>query len=365
MMRRPPTSRKNKRLTQSLMDWYAKNRRDLPWRRTHAPYAIWVSEVMLQQTQVKTVVPYYLKFMALYPAVDDLARAELQQVLKAWEGLGYYSRARNLHRAARIVSHEMPHGIPDQWDDLRRLPGIGNYIASALLSIAFEKPFAVVDGNVKRVLSRLFTLAAPVNQSASHDAFQQQADKLLDHQRPGDYNQAIMELGALVCLPRNPSCSQCPASPFCRAAAQGVVADFPKRNKRPPVPTKDLVAAVIWKRGRLLLTQRPTQGLLGGLWELPTGIVASGQDPETACLTHIKEALGLDITLNRRLTVIKHAYTHFKIRMTVYECRWRKGRVRLKWPPAFAWITPDQVDQYALHKAMAKAWPHIVTPEDK
>jgi len=360
MMQRLPTSRNNKRLTQTLVAWYTDNFRDLPWRRTHDPYAIWVSEVMLQQTQVKTVVPYYQRFMAMFPTLEDLARADLQQVLKIWEGLGYYSRARNLHRAAGIITRKMPQGIPDQWDELRRLPGIGDYIASAVLSIAFGQPFAVVDGNVKRVLSRLFALTAPVNQAGSHQVFRQLAEKLLDRRRPGDFNQAVMELGALVCLPRNPLCGQCPLAAFCRVKIQDKVTDFPKRILRAPVPTRDLVAAVIWKQGRLLITQRPAQGLLGGLWEFPAGIVAAGGDAETTCLEHIKGVVGLDIKLIRRLTVVKHAYTHFKIRMVVYECRWLRGSVRLQGPAAFHWITPEQIDGYALHKAMTKAWPHIV-----
>lgn len=351
-----------KRLSKALMAWYGQNKRDLPWRRTDDPYAVWISEVMLQQTQVKTVVPYYRRFMELFPSLDRLARADLQLVLKAWEGLGYYSRARNLHRAARIVCEQMGGRFPDQWDDLRQLPGVGDYIASAVASIALHLPHAVVDGNVKRVLARIFMINVPVNQASAHKEFQQQADRLLDLARPGEFNQALMELGALICLPRRPLCRQCPLTYFCRAAGAGMVMNFPLRTRRRPVPTKEIAAAAIWKQGRLLLIQRPAQGLLGGLWELPAIIVPAGQDPQETCIAQVKKTLNLDISIQRSSTVVNHSYTHFKIRMTLYESRWLQGKVRLQGPEAFHWITPDQVGRFALHKAMAKAWPHIVPP---
>ena len=347
-------------LTRTLLAWYADAQRDLPWRRTGDPYAVWISEVMLQQTLVKTVIPYYLRFMGLFPTVDHLARTDLQQVLKVWEGLGYYSRCRNLHHTARMITDQWKGCLPDQWDALRRLPGIGDYIAAAVLSIAFQKPFAVVDGNVKRVLARLHTLAEPVNRSGSHKFYQQWADRLLDHRRPGDFNQAMMELGALVCTPRRPLCLQCPLKSFCQAQALGVVDAYPLRAQRPPVPNKKLAAAAVRKGDRLLLTQRPSRGLLGGLWELPTIMLTSGQDPMEACGRMIKECLNLDVTLNGLITTVAHAYTHFKIRMAVYDCRWRRGRVILDGPADFAWIRAEQVDQYPLHKSMVKAWPAII-----
>ena len=263
------SSAHNGLLTKALLDWYLGARRDLPWRRSGDPYAVWVSEVMLQQTQVKTVIPYYLRFLDAFPTVARLAQSDLEQVLKLWEGLGYYSRARNLHKSAGLVVSHYGGRIPDQWDTLHRLPGIGDYIAAAVLSIAYGRPYAVVDGNVKRVLARVFALSEPVNVAVSHKTFQQWANRLLDHDRPADYNQAIMELGALICQPRQPLCLQCPLINFCQAKMAGTTERFPVKIKRTPVPKKEVVAAVIRKNDRLLLVRRPDQGLLGGCGSCP------------------------------------------------------------------------------------------------
>ncbi|MFZ1983631.1 MAG: A/G-specific adenine glycosylase [Desulfatitalea sp.] len=207
----PPGTRAAIRRT--LGAWYDTHRRDLPWRYTRDPYAIWVSEVMLQQTQVKTVTPYFQRFMQRFPDVGRLAQADEQSVLKSWEGLGYYSRARHLHQAAQRVVHEWDGRLPSTWPEIRQLPGIGDYIAAAVLSIAFAQPHAVVDGNVKRVLARLLRMATPINAAAGHQLFQAAADRLLDVQDPGRHNQAMMELGALVCTPQTPLCAQCPLAP--------------------------------------------------------------------------------------------------------------------------------------------------------
>jgi len=200
-----------------LLDWYAAHHRILPWRKTRDPYAVWVSEVMLQQTQVGTVIAYYERFMDRFADVAGLARADLQAVLKIWEGLGYYARARNLHRAAAVVCARHGGQVPDTWDQIRALPGVGPYIAAAVLSIAYHRPLAVVDGNVKRILARLFRIDAPVNVSSAAPVFQRKADELLERRQPGAFNQAMMELGAVVCRPRNPDCSHCPVSAHCRS----------------------------------------------------------------------------------------------------------------------------------------------------
>src|SRR5512137_2692101 len=216
------------RLRRRLLEWYQRQRRPLPWRETHDPYRIWVSEVMLQQTQVKTALPYYRRFLRQFPTLRKLAGADLGDVLKRWEGLGYYARARNLHRAAGMLAAGSGGRIPDRWDDFRALPGVGDYISAAVLSIAFDRPHAVVDGNVKRVLARLLAMAAPTNQTASHKIFQAEADRLLDRRHPGDFNQALMELGALVCAPTSPSCTLCPLIRCCAAHRGGTVARYPR-----------------------------------------------------------------------------------------------------------------------------------------
>jgi A/G-specific adenine glycosylase len=336
-----------------LNTWYGEIRRDLPWRRTLDPYCIWISEVMLQQTQVKTVEPYYKRFINRFPDVFSLSRADLQTVLKLWEGLGYYSRARNMYKAAGIIA-DGGGRFPDSWEGVRQLPGIGDYIASAILSIAYGRPFAVVDGNVKRVLARFFLLPWPVNQARSHCFFQDMADQLLDRQYPGDHNQAMMELGALVCTPRNPACSRCPISEHCRAVSSGDVLSYPQRTKRTKLPERHIVVGIVKKNGRWLLVQRAEQGLLGGLWEFPGGAVDRQEDPAIICKHQIKAAVNLDVSVDEHLTTVQHTYTHFKLRMDVYKCRWRSGRVLLRGPADFRWMLPTRISDFPLHGAMHK-----------
>ena len=338
-----------------LGNWYATHRRDLPWRRSTDPYRIWVSEVMLQQTQVKTVVPYYHRFLQRFPDVHALARARLQTVLKLWEGLGYYSRARNMHRCAGIVSGQMRGRFPESRSDWLALPGVGPYIASAVASIAFGQRHAVVDGNVKRVLARLFCLDLPVNQTATHNVFQDLASRLLDRRNPGDHNQAVMELGALVCTPRQPRCGLCPVADECCALRADQVAVFPRRATRARLPQRWWAVGAVEKNGNILLVQRPNNGLLGGLWELPGGPLEQGNDPAEACVRGIKETVNLTVSVETRLVGVRHAYTHFKLHMDVFRCRWRSGRVYLRGPQAYRWIPWSKIHQFPLHRAVHKA----------
>jgi A/G-specific adenine glycosylase len=314
---------------------------------------------MLQQTQVKTALPYYERFMETFPTVQHLADATLQDVLKAWEGLGYYSRARNLHRAAGIVASEMDGRLARDWQTFKRLPGVGDYIAAAVLSIAFGRPHAVVDGNVKRVLARLFRIEVPVNQSAGHKVFQATAQQLLSHDSPGDHNQAVMELGALVCTPRQPACNSCPLKRFCRAARTNQMDRYPMRVKSEPTPEHRLVCAVVVKNGRLLLTHRPSEGLLGGLWEFPNGPWKNGEKSTRACVNMVRSTVGLDIKSLIRLTDVRHAYSHFKIQMAAFYCRWQAGCVRLNGPQAFRWVSLEKLAEFPLHGAVQKIVPHL------
>lgn len=341
-------------LHQSLMSWYSANQRDLPWRKTTNPYHIWVSEVMLQQTQVNTVMPYYRRFLQRFTSLERLARADLQDVLKVWEGLGYYARARNLHRAAGIIIKHH-HGIlPDGWDNFRKLPGVGDYIAAAVLSIAFEKPYAVVDGNVKRVLARLLLEEAPVNKSTSIKIFKEAADRLLSAQDPGIFNQAMMELGAMVCKPQQPLCSACPIQRMCLAYATGRVSEYPKKLKRSPTPQFKIAVGVVFKNGRVLITRRKPEGLLGGLWEFPGGKIQNNEKAQDACIREIKEETNLSAGVDTRLCRIKHAYTHFKIVMDVFCCSYISGKVKLNGPVDHHWIKLDNLDDYPFPKANHK-----------
>lgn len=303
-----------------LGDWFRLNQRDLPWRRTADPYAIWVSEVMLQQTQVVAVIPYYFRFISRFPDVFRLAKADLQEVLKIWEGMGYYARARNLHKAANMVVDRHDGRVPDDPAAFRALPGVGDYIAAAVLSIAFSRPLAVTDGNVKRVISRLYKVDAPINKSASYEFFRQIADALLDHDDPGMFNQAMMELGALICRPKNPDCRACPLTDACRAHQDRTVTSYPVREKKPPVPERRQAVGVVFRRSRVLIVRRPENGLLGGLWEFPGGDIMDNESPEVACIRVMREQVGLDVAVATRLTRIRHTYSHFRLHADVFIC---------------------------------------------
>jgi A/G-specific adenine glycosylase len=248
----------------SLLSFYDAGRRELPWRASNDPYHVLVSELMLQQTRVETVIPYYDRWLRRFPNAQVLANAHVDDVLKQWEGLGYYSRARYLHRAAQIV-HERHNGrIPEQFEELRQLPGVGPYTAAAVASIAFNRPHAAVDGNVRRVLCRVLDSADP-----KPDELQQHADRLLDAARPGDYNQALMELGAMICTPRDPECSICPVMNMCRAYQNNTVALRPAPKVKAALPLEIVNCLVAIHKGAVLVSQRPPAGLLAGLWEFP------------------------------------------------------------------------------------------------
>ncbi len=347
-------------LRRALTGWYTANRRTLPWRGTRDPYHIWASEIMLQQTQVNTVIAYYERFIRAFPDIRALADADIQAVLKLWEGLGYYSRARNFHKAAKLVMARRGGAVPDDWDFFLSLPGVGDYIASAVQSIAFGKPEAVVDGNVKRVLARIFEIHAPVNGASSYDIFKETARTLLDPLDPGSFNQAVMELGALICRPRSPLCPDCPASQWCLASASGRVADFPVKIKKPPVPHHHLAIGVVEKKGKLLIVLRPETGLLGGLWEFPGGRINPDETPEAACFRILTESTGIHVSIRSYLTCIRHAYTHFKITADVYICDWASGRVRLNGPARHLWVTPDALHHYPFPKSNHKFMPQLM-----
>ena len=314
---------------------------------------------MLQQTQVATVVPYYESFMAAYPNATALANANLQDVLKRWEGLGYYARARNLHAAARRLTDERGGEMPRDYDGIRELNGAGDYIAAAVASIAFGERRAVVDGNVKRVLARLCDIEDPVGTAAAARRFREEADRFLDPSRPGDFNQAMMELGARVCRPRAPRCDACPVLTHCAAALSGRQAQLPVRKPKKPVPTYRIAVGVVEREGKLLITRRRDDGLLGGLWEFPGGKIAPGERAEDACVREIREEVGLDVAVTEHLAHVKHAYSHFRIGADVFACRYRAGDVILHGPTDYRWIVVDEIDEYPFPGANHKFLPIV------
>lgn len=341
----------------SLLRWYSRNRADLPWRRDPSPYRVWLSEIMLQQTQVETVIPYYRRFLVAFPTIADLAGAPLDAVLKLWEGLGYYSRARNLHRAARLLMAEYDGALPSQVDELIKLPGIGRYTAGAIASIAFGQREPVLDGNVIRVFTRLLDLPDDISRSATQTQLWRAAAEWLPAQGAGEYNQALMELGQKICRPKNPHCGACPLRTSCRAFAAGTQAARPVRGKRAPTPHFDVTAGLIRdERSRLLIAQRPLDGLLGGLWEFPGG-KREGRESLADCLRReLREELAIEVDVGQRFAVVDHAFTHFKITLHVFDCRYKGALPPYSEPQAlaaldWAWVCERELGRYSFGKA--------------
>jgi len=336
------------RLRRKLLDWYDDHRRDLPWRDETDPYRVWISEVMLQQTQVTTVVPYYERFLGRFPTLADLAAAPLDDVLKVWEGMGYYARARNLHAAARQVMADHGGELPANYATLRRLPGFGDYTAGAVASIAFGERMPAVDGNVKRVLARLLAITDDVTRSATARRLRAIAADLVAPDRPGDYNQALMELGATLCTPTSPRCLLCPVKGECEGLAQGINESLPFKAPRPERPHYDVTAAVIrGDDGRLLIAQRKPDAMLGGLWEFPGGKCRPGETLPDCLRREIREELGLEIDVGQHLTTLGHGYTHFRISLHVFECRRLDGEPRALDCAAWRWVGADELEDFA------------------
>ena len=306
--------------TVELLAWYARHARDLPWRGINDPYAVWVSEIMLQQTRVETVIPYFKRWMGFFPDLVSLAKASQQEVLAAWEGLGYYSRARNLHRAAQIVVQEMGGELPRDPQALSRLPGIGRYTAGAIASLAFGADAPALDGNIRRVLARVFNLTEPARSPAGERRLWELAAEHLPPERAGDYNQALMDLGATICTPRAPDCQGCPVSRFCQARALGVQEERPVMPQKPPIPHYVVTAAVICRDKQVLIAQRPPEGLLGGLWEFPGGKLQPGEELAACLQREISEELGVHIAVQQPVGVYRHAYTHFRVTLHAFHC---------------------------------------------
>ena len=262
-------SKHNQDIQRKLLAWYDKTKRDLPWRNTKDPYSIWVSEIMLQQTQAKTVIPYYERWIKTIPTIDKLANTPEQKILKLWEGLGYYSRAKNLKKSAQIICKEMNGKLPNTVKNLQNLPGIGRYTAGAISSIAFGLKAPVLDGNVKRVLSRLFCINKNGTTSASENYLWKKTEDLVPVRRPGDFNQALMELGATVCIPASPICQQCPLRTTCKAFLKNRVNEFPPSKKKNSSKKIEVSAGIIIKNKKVYIQQRMKNGLMGGLWEFP------------------------------------------------------------------------------------------------
>jgi len=345
-----------KRIQTRLLRWFENNARDLPWRKTRDPYAIWISEIMLQQTQVSTVIPYYRKFLRLFPTVRHLARADLSKVLKTWEGLGYYSRARNLHKASRIVSNHFRGKIPDDREGLLRLPGIGKYTAGAILSIAFNKEAPILDGNVKRVLSRAFAVFGNPAKGRTEDFLWQLSESLVPKGHAGSFNQALMDLGSTICTPKDPQCLRCPVRNLCKGRVSGDPERYPFKVTQKRIPHIEALAAVVERNGNILLRQRPPRGLLGGLWEFPNWKTESHwkMERESDYKRWLKDCIKKDCGLSARggktVGTFRHTFSHFKLTLHVYHFQSLNKGKQGKWTRV---KNLDQLAMPRIHRRIA------------
>jgi A/G-specific adenine glycosylase len=341
----------NAEIARRLLDWYARHARVLPWRaKASDPYAVWVSESMLQQTRVETVIPYFERWMARFPTLAALAKADQQDVLQTWEGLGYYSRARNLHHAAQQVMERFNGHLPADRAALESLPGIGRYTAGAIASIAFDRDEPALDGNIKRVYARLFNVEIPVQSSEGEKRLWALAAEHLPPGRAGDFNQALMDLGATICTPHAPSCLLCPLNELCQAFALGVQEERPVSKTRAPIPHYTVTAAVLHRNGSVLIARRPSQGLLGGLWEFPGGKVEAGESLPEGLAREIREELGAEIEVGQPVGVYQHAFTHFRITLHAFHCRLIDGEPQPLEASELRWVAPGELTQFPMGK---------------
>lgn len=345
------SERLRQQIQHRLLAWSHAHCRDLPWRGERDPYRIWVSEVMLQQTQVETVIPYYHRFLSRFPTLRSLAEADLDEVLKVWEGLGYYARARNLHRAARRVMENHGGQLPADRGVLLALPGIGPYTVGAILSLAFGQDAAVLDGNVRRVLSRLFAVDGDPRSAATRRQLWKLAEVLLPPGQAGPFNEALMDLGATICTARDPRCLECPLSEGCQGYQRGDAERYPLRVQRRPLPHHDIAAGIIWRGDQLLISKRHTDDLLGGLWELPGGRLEDGETLEECLVREVREELGIEIAVGNLMMSIRHAYTHFCVTLHVFQCHYLSGEPQALDCADWRWVRPEELDDFAFPTA--------------
>lgn len=349
-------SHKNRcKIQHLLLDWYSRAKRNLPWRQTSNPYNILLSEFMLQQTQVATVIPYYNRFLKKFPTIQSLAVAPRADVLKTWEGLGYYARAHNLHRTAQEIVERFNSMIPTTYDNLSSLPGFGPYTTAAVLSIAFNQNHAVLDGNVTRVLCRLFGIEEFVSNIQVKNQLWELARLLLPKGNAGKYNQAIMELGALICTPKSPDCTVCPIIKFCRAYRSGNPSSLPRKPPRKIRPHHILCVGIVWRENQeLLIVRRPENGLLGGLWEFPTVILEKGETLLDGCIRGVKEKTGIRVKIKKEFQTFNHVYTHFSVTLNAFQCKYLGGRAKPLDCEEVCWVPPKKLEAFAFSKANRK-----------
>ncbi|MFC1484368.1 A/G-specific adenine glycosylase [Candidatus Neomarinimicrobiota bacterium] len=346
-----------------LLQWYDQYKRTLPWRGTQDFYRIWLSEIMLQQTRVETVIPYYLQWLDLFPSIEMVANASEEEILKAWEGLGYYRRALLFQKACRSLMNDNHGCVPENPDYLRQLPGIGLYTFAAVRSICFYDPVPAVDGNARRVIARILMLSHSA--TALHDVVCQALLKVISVDRPGDFNQALMDLGSLICSPKNPRCDHCPLLENCSAFQQAQTAHFPVRRARPALPHHTIAAGIIWRDQQFLICKRPVGGLLGGLWELPGGKVEDSESLAEAVRREIREEVDLDVRVVNYIGAIRHAYSHFSIQLHIFNCAFSSGTPQTLGCTEYRWIRWEDIPHFPFPRANHKLFSLIQSSVEK
>ncbi|MBX7150276.1 A/G-specific adenine glycosylase [bacterium] len=344
--------KKRKTLQKKILTWFKSNKRDLPWRKTRDPYAIWISELMLQQTQVDQVIPYYQRFLKRFPDVYSLANAELDDVMKIWEGMGYYRRAKYLHNAAKIIVAKYYGNIPDDYELLSKLPGFGTYTTGSVLSIAYNKSYPAVDGNVIRVASRLLKITRLLDSTIVKKVITPFIQELIPEGKASDFNQSLMELGALVCKPAKPLCSKCCWKLECRAFREmDDPSILPKKKKKIRGEIKHIAVAVIIKNGKILIAKRPDNVILGNLWEFPGGKKKEDESIEQACIREVEEETGITVRITKPIVSFKHHYSHYSIMLHFFYARHTFGKLKNRKETKLRWVSISELTRFAFPKA--------------
>ncbi len=338
-------------ISNSLIEWYSNNKRDLPWRKSKNIYSVWLSEIMLQQTQVDTVKPFYNNWINQYPSIASVAKTNEENLLKIWEGLGYYNRCRNFHKASRLVMDNYNGNIPIVHSDFIKLPGVGPYISAAVLSISKGKPLPAVDVNIKRVLSRILRLKKDSKRNLKY--MLSTIEKWMKHNNPGDINEALMDLGATVCRPNQAQCHICPLSKNCNGYLSGNPEKYPQKVIKKSIPHFSVVTCLLWRDDRFLIMKRDKKNHLGGLWEFPGGKIKENEQMDYALRRELKEECGISINIGKKIGKVKHKYSHFSIDLYAYHCTTKNGS-SIKTDQPYLWVEPEDIDQYPFPKANHK-----------
>jgi len=348
-------------LQHNLLDWFHENARDLPWRKSYDPYQVWISEIMLQQTQMDRVVVYYNRWISRFPDLESITRASEEEVLKLWEGLGYYSRAHNIIKTANILFNEFDAKLPANHIELIALPGIGPYTAGAVMSIAFNQEYPLVDANIERVFARLFNISKPVKDKETHKFIWQKSRKLIPQGKAREFNQALMELGALVCMPQNPRCKICPIRTDCQAFSMDIVAQRPILRAPPKTIFIEMATGIVKHDGRILIQKRKSKGVWANLWEFPGGRLEPGETPEMALVREYLEETELRITNLKKITTVQHSYTVYRVTLHCYFCDLTDGRFEpvLHGAQEYRWVQPDELSDYAFPSGHRKFINHL------